>query len=77
MGEIRNVLLVTVDCLRADRFREGIESGFCPTFAELEEAGTTFESTFTVSNTTDPSLLEFGECGTEARLDALAKPVGP
>ena len=59
MGDIRNVLLVTVDCLRADRFREGVESGVCPTFAELDAAGTTFESTFTVSNTTDPSLTSF------------------
>ena len=59
MGQLRNVLLVTVDCLRADRFREAVESGLCPTFADLDAAGTTFGSAFTVSNTTDPSLTSF------------------
>jgi arylsulfatase A-like enzyme len=59
MSEIRNVLLVTVDCLRADRFRQGLESGLCPTFADLDDRGTSFESTCTVANTTDPSLTSF------------------
>lgn len=59
MGEIRNILLVTIDCLRADRFREGVESGLYPTFADLVNRGMSFESTFAVSNTTDPSLTSF------------------
>ncbi len=59
METIRNVLLVSIDCLRADRYREGIESGILPTFAALDDRGTTFESAFTVANTTDPSLTSF------------------
>ncbi|WP_114576540.1 sulfatase [Saliphagus sp. LR7] len=56
MNGIENVLLVTVDCLRADRFREGIDAGLLPTFADLDARGTTFDDAFTVANTTDPSL---------------------
>jgi len=59
MDEFRNVLLVSVDCLRADRFREGIDAGLLPNFAAIEQRGTTFDSAFTVANTTDPSLTSF------------------
>jgi arylsulfatase A-like enzyme len=59
MDEIRNVLLVSVDCLRADRYREGIDAGLLPTFADLEQRATSFDSAFTVANTTDPSLTSF------------------
>ena len=59
MATIRNVLLVSIDCLRADRYHEGIESGILPTFEALDDRGTSFESAFTVANTTDPSLTSF------------------
>gem|GEM_PF-1353478 len=59
MAPIRNVLLVSVDCLRADRFREGIEDGLLPNCAALDSGATTFESAYTVANTTDPSLTSF------------------
>ncbi|WP_337652966.1 sulfatase [Halomontanus rarus] len=59
MGAIRNVLFISVDCLRADRFRDGIESGILPNVASLEERGTTFDAAYTVANTTDPSLTSF------------------
>ena len=50
-----NVLLVSVDCLRADRFREAVESGAVPAFARLRDGGVAFETAVTVANTTDPS----------------------
>ncbi|WP_158055585.1 sulfatase [Halorussus halophilus] len=59
MSEIQNVLLISIDCLRADRFGEAIDSGLVPTFASLQNSGTSFESAFTVANTTDPSLTSF------------------
>jgi arylsulfatase A-like enzyme len=59
MDEIRNVLLVSVDCLRADRYQEGIDAGLVPTFAEIEGQATSFQSAYTVANTTDPSLTSF------------------
>jgi len=59
METIRNVLLVSVDCLRADRFREGIEEGLLPNCAALDSGATTFDSAYTVANTTDPSLTSF------------------
>jgi arylsulfatase A-like enzyme len=50
-----NVLLVSVDCLRADRFREAVRAGTVPSFARLRDGGVTFETAVTVANTTDPS----------------------
>jgi arylsulfatase A-like enzyme len=54
-----NVLLVSVDCLRADRFREAVRSGMAPSFARLCENGVALETAVTVANTTDPSCTSF------------------
>jgi len=59
MSEIRNVLLVSVDCLRADRFYEGCEAGLFPNCAALLDGALEFTETYTVANTTDPSLTAF------------------
>jgi arylsulfatase A-like enzyme len=59
MASIENVLLVSIDCLRADRYLDGIESGLTPTFETLRNRGTSFDATYTVSNATDPSLTSF------------------
>ncbi len=56
MSSIRNVLLVTIDCLRADRLQEELAAGELPAFAQLAEGSLSFSSAFTVANTTDPSL---------------------
>ncbi|GAB3690275.1 sulfatase-like hydrolase/transferase [Salinarchaeum chitinilyticum] len=59
MSEIRNVLLVSVDCLREDVFKEGLEDGLFPNCAELYDESLDFTETYTVANTTDPSLTAF------------------
>ncbi|MFW6448069.1 MAG: sulfatase [Halobacteriota archaeon] len=56
MSGPRNVLLITVDCLRADRLEAAIEAGYAPNIAALSADGTRFERAFTVANATDPSL---------------------
>ncbi|MFB6227925.1 MAG: sulfatase [Halobacteriales archaeon] len=53
--DVENVLLVSIDCLRADRFREAVRGGMVPSLARLQESGTVFETAVTVANTTDPS----------------------
>jgi arylsulfatase A-like enzyme len=53
--DVENVLLVSVDCLRADRFQQAVETGVVPSFARLDGDGITFETAVTVANTTDPS----------------------
>ncbi|WP_248517722.1 sulfatase [Salinarchaeum laminariae] len=59
MSEIRNVLLVSVDCLREDVFKQGLEEGLFPNCAELYDDSLDFTETYTVANTTDPSLTAF------------------
>mgnify|MGYP000274206931 CR=1 FL=1 len=59
MSEIRNVLLVSVDCLREDVFREGLDEGLFPNCAALYDGALEFTETYTVANTTDPSLTAF------------------
>jgi arylsulfatase A-like enzyme len=54
--DVENVLLVTVDCLRADDFWEAIESGSVETMGALASDAISFSKAFTVANTTDPSL---------------------
>lgn len=56
MDRPTNVVLVTIDCLRADRFDEAIEAGHLPNLAGLVEEATVFDAAFTVANATDPSL---------------------
>jgi arylsulfatase A-like enzyme len=53
--DAENVLLVSIDCLRADRFREAVREGMVPALARLRETGTVFQTAVTVANTTDPS----------------------
>jgi arylsulfatase A-like enzyme len=53
--DVENVLLVSIDCLRADRFRRAVREGAVPSLARLRENGTVFETAVTVANTTDPS----------------------
>jgi arylsulfatase A-like enzyme len=59
MTEIRNVLLVSVDCLREDVFKEGLEDGLFPNCAALYDGALDFTEAYTVANTTDPSLTAF------------------
>ncbi|AGN01354.1 sulfatase [Salinarchaeum sp. Harcht-Bsk1] len=59
MNEIRNVLLVSVDCLREDVFKAGLEEGLFPNCAALYDGALEFTETYTVANTTDPSLTAF------------------
>lgn len=55
-SNINNVLLVTIDCLRYDKFVEAAERGYIDTMSGLTENNVEFESAFTVANATDPSL---------------------
>lgn len=57
--DIENVLLVTVDCLRYDRFGRAVEAGLTDALSGLTDAGVVFENAFTVANATDPSLTSF------------------
>lgn len=56
MNPPTNVVLVTIDCLRGDRFEDALQAGLLPNFAELVHGGTVFEAAYTVANATDPSL---------------------
>ncbi|MFP4590696.1 MAG: sulfatase [Halobacteriales archaeon] len=56
MSRPRNVLLVTVDCLRADRLASAISDGLAPNIEALAAEATRFDRAFTVANATDPSL---------------------
>ncbi len=53
--DVENILLVSIDCLRADRFREAVKEGMVPSLARLRKDGTVFRTAVTVANTTDPS----------------------
>jgi len=59
MTEIRNVLLVSVDCLREDVFKAGLDDGLFPNCADLYDGALEFTEAYTVANTTDPSLTSF------------------
>lgn len=56
MNRPENVLLVTIDCLRADRFEAARRDGLVPHLDALAEEATTFTAAYTVANATDPSL---------------------
>ena len=54
--EITNVLVVTIDCLRADSFQAAIDEGLVSTLSDLADEGVQFTNAYTVANATDPSL---------------------
>lgn len=56
---IKNTILITVDCLRADKFEQAASDNLIDSMAQLADTGLVFENAFTVANATDPSLTSF------------------
>jgi len=53
---VENVLFVSADCLRDDRYEDALEDGILEHIPSLHDAGVYYDRTYTVANTTDPSL---------------------